>query len=60
MGYIRAEEILPKEVVALIQQYVDGQTIYIPRKAFRESLEAIKHLLPNRFAPVQAFRRMKN
>lgn len=33
MGYIRAEEILPKEVVALIQQYVDGQTIYIPRKS---------------------------
>ncbi|WP_373218233.1 CD3324 family protein [Ruminococcus sp. 5_1_39BFAA] len=32
MGYLRAEEVLPKEVLALIQQYVDGQTIYIPRK----------------------------
>ncbi|MCM1189153.1 MAG: CD3324 family protein [bacterium] len=33
MGYIRAEEILPVEVIELIQQYVDGGNIYIPRKA---------------------------
>lgn len=33
MGYIRAEEILPIEVIELIQQYVDGDNIYIPRKA---------------------------
>ena len=33
MGYVRAEEILPIEVIELIQQYVDGETIYIPRKA---------------------------
>ena len=32
MGYIRAEEILPIEVIELIQKYVDGETIYIPRK----------------------------
>lgn len=32
MGYIRAEEILPVEVLELIQQYVDGTNIYIPRK----------------------------
>jgi len=31
--YIKAEDILPEEVVELIQQYVDGETIYIPRKA---------------------------
>lgn len=31
MGYKRAEEILPAEVVQLIQQYVDGESIYIPR-----------------------------
>ena len=31
MGYIRAEEILPIEVIELIQQYVDGENIYIPR-----------------------------
>ena len=33
MGYKKAEEILPAEIIKLIQQYVDGQTIYIPRKA---------------------------
>lgn len=32
MGYIKAEEILPAEVIELIQQYVDGKNIYIPRK----------------------------
>ncbi len=32
MGYIKAEEILPIEVIELIQQYVDGKNIYIPRK----------------------------
>ena len=33
MRYIKAEDILPEEVVELIQQYVDGEMIYIPRKA---------------------------
>lgn len=33
MGYIRAEEILPIEIIELIQQYVDGENIYIPRKS---------------------------
>jgi len=33
MGYIRAEEILPLEIIELIQQYVDGESIYIPRRA---------------------------
>ena len=32
MGYRRAEEILPNEIIELIQQYVDGTSIYIPRK----------------------------
>ncbi|MBD5479566.1 MAG: hypothetical protein HDR11_08665 [Lachnospiraceae bacterium] len=32
MGYIRAEEILPVEIIELIQQYVDGTNIYIPRR----------------------------
>lgn len=32
MGYIKAEEILPIELIELIQQYVDGRNIYIPRK----------------------------
>ena len=33
MSYIKAEDILPKEVLEQIQKYVDGQAIYIPRKA---------------------------
>ena len=33
MSYKRAEEILPSEVVELIQLYVDGENIYIPRKS---------------------------
>lgn len=33
MGYIKAETILPEELIELIQQYVDGTNIYIPRKS---------------------------
>ena len=33
MGYIRAEDILPKDILELVQQYADGRTIYIPRKS---------------------------
>ena len=36
MSYIRAEEILPKELLETIQQYVDGQIIYIPKKEKQE------------------------
>lgn len=32
MSYKRAEEILPFDIIKLIQQYVDGESIYIPRK----------------------------
>ncbi len=32
MGYIKAETVLPAEIIELIQQYVDGKNIYIPRK----------------------------
>lgn len=32
MGYRKAEEILPMEVIEIIQRYVDGENIYIPRK----------------------------
>ncbi len=33
MGYIKAEGILPIEIKELIQQYVDGKSIYIPSKS---------------------------
>lgn len=32
MGYKRAEEILPEKMIELIQEYVQGESIYIPRK----------------------------
>lgn len=32
MSYIKADNILPRELVEMIQQYVEGENIYIPRK----------------------------
>lgn len=32
MSYIKAEDVLPKELVETIQQYVSGKSIYIPCK----------------------------
>ena len=32
MSYIKAEKILPEELIRQIQQYADGVYIYIPRK----------------------------
>lgn len=32
MSYKKANNLLPAELVELIQQYVDGESIYIPKK----------------------------
>ena len=32
MSYIKAEQILPEELIRQIQEYIDGVYIYIPRK----------------------------
>ncbi len=32
MSYINAEDVLPKELIETIQQYVSGKSIYIPCK----------------------------
>ena len=32
MSYIKAEQILPEELIRQIQEYADGVYIYIPRK----------------------------
>ncbi|MBR4027898.1 MAG: hypothetical protein IKJ01_10225 [Lachnospiraceae bacterium] len=32
MSYVRAEDVLPKELIETIQQYVNGKSIYIPCK----------------------------
>jgi len=33
MRYKNAKDILPKDVLALIQEYTDGEYIYIPKKS---------------------------
>ena len=32
MSYIKADEVLPQNIIRLIQQYIDGENIYIPKK----------------------------
>ena len=32
MSYIRAEDILPPDVLLLVQSYVEGRLLYIPKK----------------------------
>lgn len=36
MGYKRAIDMLPSELILQIQQYVDGESIYIPRAIGKE------------------------
>ena len=36
MRYIRADEILPPELLEAVQKYIDGQLIYIPSKERQE------------------------
>ncbi len=32
VSYIKAQDVLPEDIVKLIQKYVDGECLYIPRK----------------------------
>lgn len=32
MSYIKADQVLPKELIEAIQHYIDGKSIYIPSK----------------------------
>ena len=32
MSYIKAEDILPEDLIREIQEYIDGVTVYIPRR----------------------------
>lgn len=36
MKYIKAQKVLPEEIIKIIQKYVDGEFIYIPRKDGRQ------------------------
>lgn len=33
MGYKKSAKLLPAELIEQIQEYVDGETVYIPRKS---------------------------
>ncbi|HKM35944.1 MAG TPA: CD3324 family protein [Lachnospiraceae bacterium] len=37
MGYKKAEDVLPERILKLVQKYVDGEIIYIPRKGEKRS-----------------------
>ena len=32
MRYVKAQNVLPEEVIKLIQKYIDGEYLYIPRR----------------------------
>ena len=36
MKYFKAQNVLPEEVISLVQEYIDGEFIYIPRKEGRQ------------------------
>jgi Mor family transcriptional regulator len=38
MGYKKASDILPQELLNIIQDYVDGEYLYIPRKECNRKL----------------------
>lgn len=33
MSYIKAEDVLPRDIIEIIQKYIDGKNIYIPKKS---------------------------
>ena len=56
MSYVKAEDVLPKELIRTIQQYVDGKAIYIPslQKKTWGSQTKIKSLLMERDRQIYA------
>ncbi|MEG1255570.1 CD3324 family protein [Clostridium sp.] len=38
MSYVKATDVLPEEVLDLIQKYVEGEYIYIPKKKCNRKL----------------------
>lgn len=36
MKYVRAENVLPDSIIEIIQDYIDGEYLYIPRKKGNE------------------------
>lgn len=36
MKYVKADNVLPEEIIEIIQSYIDGEYLYIPRKKGNE------------------------
>jgi Mor family transcriptional regulator len=44
MGYVKADDVLPENLLAAVQEYADGIYLYIPRKACcRKRWGEVKH-----------------
>lgn len=58
MGYRNAEEVLPVELVEQIQEYVEGQSLYIPKKGEEKTAwgtkTGTKEILSKRNAEIYA------
>jgi Mor family transcriptional regulator len=52
LKYIKANNVLPEEIIKVIQEYVDGEFLYIPRKDENQKAwgekSGIKNVLKNR------------
>ena len=49
MKYVKAQDVLPEEIIEILQKYVDGKYLYIPRnnenqKAWGENSAITKSL----------------
>lgn len=38
MKYVKAQDVLPEEIIEILQKYVDGKYLYIPRKNENQKL----------------------
>ena len=51
MGYKKAEDILPAELIEILQEYAEGETVYIPKKHAKAgwgTISGTKEKLKNR------------
>lgn len=52
MKYIKANNVLPEKIIKIIQEYIDGEFIYIPRKNGRQKAwgekKGTRNILKNR------------
>lgn len=62
MRYMKAEIILPKEILELVQEYADGQFLYIPKKTGnrRSWGEGTSTRLLNRQRDYEIFHKYRN